>query len=110
MQERNITCLELYIMYRISCHLRPSDSKPQSIGDKAKQSIPFNLQFNHFKKQTRRIVDCALVGGRDTHIFKPVQVLEDTLVGVGIQGKHPAVGFNISLNEHSQLQVEKSLI
>ena len=109
-EERSITWLELYILYRISGHPRPLDSKPQSIGDRAKPSIPLDLQFNHFKKQTRRIADRALFGGRDAHIFKPVQILEDNLVGVGIQGKHPAVGFNISLNEHIQSQVNKSLI
>ena len=42
-EERSITWLELYILYRISGHPRPLDSKPQSIGDRAKQSIPLDL-------------------------------------------------------------------
>ena len=53
----NITWIELYILYRISRNQKPLDIEPQEMGDKSKQVIPLDLQFKHFKKQVRCIVD-----------------------------------------------------
>jgi len=86
------------------------DETPISPGDKSKQAIPLDKQLGHFKKQARRIVERALAGGSDEHLFKPTHVLEANLQCVGIEGKHPAVGFNVYLTEHTQQQVTKALI
>ena len=67
-------------------------------------------QLGHFKKQARRIAERTLAGGSDEHLFKPTHVLEANLQCVGIEGKHPAVGFNVYLTEHTQQQVTKALI
>ena len=108
--ERGITWIELYVLFRLSGNPKPLDPTPQAMSDKAMQAIPLNFQLNHFKNQARRIADRALLGGRDAKLFKPIQVLDDNLTGVGIEGKYPAVGFNVFINEHMQSQVNKSLI
>ena len=107
---RGITWLELYILFRITGNGKPLDETPISPGDKSKQAIPLDKQLGHFKKQARRIVERTLAGGSDEHLFKPTHVLEANLQCVGIEGKHPAVGFNVYLTEHTQQQVTKALI
>ena len=107
---RAITWIELYILYRISGNPQPLEPKASTVGDRAKQAISLDLQLRHFKNQVRKIAERALSGGRDADIFKPMQITHDNLIGIGITGHHPAVAFNVSLTQNTQLQVNKSLI
>ena len=56
------------------------------------------------------IADRAMVGGKDAGIFKPQEILEPNLTGVGMEGKHPAVKFNIAINDYTRELMNKALI
>ena len=92
---RGITCLELYILYRITWNSKPVDEMLLSHGDKSRPVISLDLQLGHFKRHVRSIVERTLLGGTGANLFKPMQVIEDNLRGVGVEGKHPAVRFNV---------------
>ena len=107
---RPITWIELYILYRICGNDKPLQSKTATIGDRAKQVIPLDLQFRHFKNHVRCICNCVLKGGEDFNIFQPAEVRNENLLNVGIEGKQPALGFNISINQQTQKLITKALI
>jgi len=108
-EDRYITWLELYILYRITGNGKPV-SDISLVGDKVKQSVPLDVQLRHFKTQVRCISVRTLVGGRDQHIFKPAAITQPNLIGVGLDGKHQAVSFNVSINNSTQRIVNKALI
>jgi hypothetical protein len=107
---RCITWIELYVLYRICGNDKPLEAKTCTIGDRAKQLISLDLQFRHFKNLVRCICSCALNGGDDEKRFQPAEIKVDNLINVGIEGKLPAVGFNVSINEHTQKQMTKALM
>ena len=109
-ETRCITWIELYILYRICGNDKPLAAQTNSIGDRAKQAIPLDLQFKHFKNHVRIVSDCALSGGIDAQRFKPADVKDENLINVGLEGRQPAVGFNVSINDHTQKQMTKALI
>ena len=83
---RCITWIELYILYRISGNDKPLSPKPTTIGDKAMQVIPLDLQFRHFKNNVRLICDRPLMGGIHAKRFLPVTIKHDNLLNVGLEG------------------------
>ena len=107
---RCLTWIELYILFRISGNDKPLSTKPRTIGDKARQAVSLDLQFKHFKNNVRCICERALVGGIDGTRFQPVTIKHDNLLNVGIEGKQPAVGFNVSISEHTQKQMTRALL
>ena len=74
------------------------------------QLLPLDLQLNHFKSQTRLVVDRALMDGKHADIFKPTQVMSDNLIGVGIEGRQPAVAFNVIIPPDTQTLMNKALL
>ena len=58
----------------------------------------------------RCVSDCALSGGIDAQRFKPADVKDEYLINVELEGRQPAVGFNVSINEHTQKQMTKTVI
>ena len=106
---RGITWIELYVLYRISGNAKPLNEKPCE-GKKFRQAVPLDMQVKHFKTQVRRIADRALIGGRDEQRFRPHCVIGPNLQNVGFEGKHAAVGFDISINKSAQRQINKALI
>jgi hypothetical protein len=104
--ERAITWLELYIHYRTLGFPKPLKDHP----NKARSGIPIDQQFQQFKLLVRKVVERACLPDDESDLFKPSKVMWPNLNGVGLEGKHPAVCFNIALEPQVKDHLAKKLL
>jgi ribonuclease HI len=104
--QRGITWIELYILYRIYEYEKPlSDPK-----GKAAARTPIDRQFDYFKTLFRKVAE-RVVDKQDMHdVFKPASPLGQNLLGVGIEGRHAALNFNITIPKDLQDEIALRLV
>ncbi len=103
---RGITWLELYIWYRQNGFCQPIATDPKC----AKRMPTLDKQVRAFKKLVRYVVPRALICSPDIELFKPSGDHSANLIGVGLTGKHPALSFNIAIDEDQQRGIARHLI
>ena len=92
---RNITWLELYILYRIRGYPKPIPDKSTKASTRASAA----KQRDEFKRQIVGVAKRTLHSSKQLELFKAAGTQNGVLLGVGILGKHPSPSFNIALNE-----------
>ena len=96
--DRSITWLELYILYRIRGGIKPiPDSTRIAFG-----RATADKQIAAFKRLVRGLVSRVLDEQGDAKLFKPCKSKPSELAGVGILGKIAALNFNVVVTQAEQ--------
>ncbi len=103
---RPITWLELYMIYRIRGYHKPI-ANPEN-GAFARATL--DKQLKQFKKDTRTVVDKTMCGCGDACLFKPQNGKNNALKGVAILGKHASLAFNVVTENDEQEAIHKALV
>ena len=102
---RNLTWLELYILYRTRGH-------PKPIRDPKKLSharATLDKQVIAFKNTLRGTANRIIKYEDGINPFKPTKAIKDQLAGIGILGKHQGPQCNISITTGEQMIIAKWL-
>ena len=103
--ERIVTWLELYTLYRIQGHAKPIPDPD----NKAEKRATLDKQIRQFKKQVRRHVKDTL-DNDSAQLFAPGKASQDSLIGIGLMGKHEGPSFNIYISNDIKHQIAEKLV
>ena len=103
---RGITWIELYTLYRLIGYDKPiPDSKHAG-----KAKTPPVKQLAKFQKELKATAKRVMIGQSDLNLLNQSKAMPGNLKGVGINGKHPTLGFNVALSEQGQTALATALI
>ena len=103
--QRNITWLELYILYRLRGYDKPIvDHKRPGM-----KRATLDKQLKVFKNNFRNVISRITEGNEFAKLFKPAKQTNKSLIGVGIQGKHPSLSCNVFVTDEEREEIAKAL-
>ena len=104
--DRPITWIELYILYRSRGYTKPI----QDHKNRAVTRATADKQIRAFKNACRGVVSRILQDSEDRKLFKPTTTTPNSLIGVGLLGKHAAIGCSLHVTKEEQANIASSLV
>ena len=102
---RPITWLELFILYRLRGYKKPIDD-PKDISH---VRATMDKQMNTFKTKVRAIVSRIYANSQQAGLFAPDKIKNENLIGIGIIGKHQGPSFNVKVTDDEKYQIAVNL-
>ena len=102
---RNVTWIELYILYRLRGYHKP-------LGDPERPGLKratLDTQLREFKRNFRTVATKLFEGTESAPMLKLAKQHNDVLIGVGIQGKHNCLAFNVYTTGDEQKEIARAL-
>jgi hypothetical protein len=103
---RGITWYELYILYRSRGYNKPLKDPD----NKACANATADKQIRAFKNNIRNVISRTLQDNSDAHLFNPSKPVIDSLIGVGITGKHTTLNMGVEVNDQEATNIAINLI